>query len=337
MTRQRFDLQSVVRLSELADYIVPFSIRVVNELGVADELAAGPRPVTEIAEATGAHAPSLCRALRVLATRGIFTEVSPETFALTPLAEPLRADHPLSLRAAYPLLACDVVAWSRFDHSIRTGEAAFDQVHGQDYWSYLAGHPEESGRFDASQQAATRLELRSILPAYDWASAGALIDVGGGNGAFLAGILTRFKSLCGTVYDLPHVVAGAAKLFAETGVSERADAIGGSFLDSVPAGADTYLLKRVLYHWDDVDAVRLLGNVRAAMGQGARLLIVEPVVGPTMDEFPTSRLYDLILLAMAGGGARSQEKIKALLGQAGLRWERMVSTPMLPIIEVTPV
>ncbi|QWF84823.1 methyltransferase [Amycolatopsis sp. CA-230715] len=336
-SRQRLDLQSVVRLSELADYIVPFTIRVVGELGVADELVAGPRPVAEIAEATGAHAPSLCRALRALAARGIFTEVTPETFALTPLAEPLRSDHPLSLRPAYPLLACDVAAWSRFDHSIRTGGAAFDEVHGQDYWTYLAEHPEESGRFDASQQAATRLELRSILPAYDWASAGDLIDVGGGNGAFLAGILARFKSLRGKVYDLPHVAAGAAKLFADAGVSERAEAVGGSFLESVPAGADTYLLKRVLYHWEDDDAVRLLSNVRAAMGEGSRLLVLEPVVGPTMDEFPTGRLYDLLLLAMAGGGARGQEQIEALLQRAGLRWDRLISTPMLPIIEVSPV
>src|SRR4051794_13615339 len=128
--RARLDIASYVRLTELADYIVPFAIRVVCDLGVADHLADGPVSLDSLARETGSHAPSLRRVIRALASRGIFPETATDVFGLPPLAEPLRSDHPLSLREAYPLLPGDVVAWAHFDHSVRTGEPSFDHAHG---------------------------------------------------------------------------------------------------------------------------------------------------------------------------------------------------------------
>ncbi|MFI5834172.1 methyltransferase [Micromonospora sp. NPDC051300] len=334
-SRPRIDIESVFRLTELADYIVPFTVRAVADLGVADQLADGPRPVTELAEATGAHAPSLLRALRALAGKGIFTETEPEVFGLTPLAEPLRTDHPLSLRDAYPLLAPDIEAWAHFDHSIRTGKAAFDQVHPEGYWSYMAAHPRDSARFDASQQAATRLELRAALPAYPWGDLATMVDVGGGNGAFLGGIMARFPNLRGTLFDLPHVVAEAEPVLQKLDVAQRCTITGGSFFETVPAGADAYMLKRILYGWDDDGAVRLLRAVRAAMRPDSRLLVLEPVVEPG-DRFDVGRLYDLLLLAMVGGGARSREHIERLLDVADLKLARSLPTMMFPILEIVP-
>src|SRR4051794_13394982 len=97
-------VETINRLQELADYSVPLVIRVICDLGVADQLATGPRPVAAVAEAVGAHPGALARALRALACRGVFTEVRPGEFGLTPLSELLRSDHPLSLRDAYPML-----------------------------------------------------------------------------------------------------------------------------------------------------------------------------------------------------------------------------------------
>lgn len=333
--RPRIDIASVFRLTEIADYIVPFTIRAVAELNVADHLIDGPRPVTELAEATGAHAPSLLRALRALAGKGIFTEVEPAVFGLTPLAEPLRTDHPLSLRDGYPLLAPDIDAWAHFDHSIKTGEAAFDQVYPEGYWSYMEAHPHDSARFDAAQQAATRLELRAALPAYPWGELGKVIDVGGGNGAFLGGIMARFPGMRGTLFDLPHVVAEAEPVLEKLGVADRCTVAGGSFFETVPAGADAYMLKRILYGWDDDNAVRLLTAVRAAMRPDSRLLVLEPVV-EAGDRFDVGRTYDLLLLAMVGGGARSREHIESLLARADLRLDRVLPTMMFPILEIRP-
>jgi O-methyltransferase domain len=328
----RIDIESYVRMTELADYIVPFTIRAVSELGIADLLAAGPLPVTELAGRTGTHPPSLHRALRALASKGIFDEIEPGMFALTPLAQPLRSDHPLSLREAYPLLAADIDAWAHFDHSVRTGQASFDLVHGTDYWTWMAEHPHDSARTDASMAAVNTLHLRTVLPAYPWGELNTLVDVGGGNGAFLTGILARFADLRGTVVDLPHVVAAVGEVAARAGVADRVTAHPGSFFDSVPAGADAYLLKRVLYHWDDEQAVRLLSTIREAMTRQSKLVILEPVVSGGNRPDP-GKLYDLLLLTMAGGGARTEDEVADILMAAGLRLNRVLPTMMFPVVE----
>lgn len=333
---QRLDVQSVARLTEMADYVVPFTLRAVCDLRVADHLADGPRTVEELAELTGSHAPTLARALRALACRGVFAEVCPGVFGLTDLAEPLRSDHPLSLRAAYPLLAPEVAAWGRLDHTLRTGEAAFDVVHGTGFWSFMAGHPEDSARFDASQEAVTRRELRSALGAYDWAALGTVVDVGGGNGTFLAGLLAAYPGLRGELLDQPHVVAPAARVLAEAGVEGRCTVHGGSFFDRVPAGGDAYLLKRILYGWDDRRALELLRTVRAAMAPGSVLLLMEPLV-ESGNEFSWGKLYDLLLVTMGGGGARSREQLAGLFAAAGLEIVRVIPTRMLPIVEARAV
>jgi O-methyltransferase domain len=323
------------RLTDLADYVVPFTLRAVCELGVADHLAKGPRSVEDLARLTHAHAPSLCRALRALACRGIFTEARPGVFDLTPLAQPLRSDHPESLRDAYPLIPADIQAWAAIDYSLRTGQAAFDHVHGKGYFEYMAEHPHESARFDASQQAVTRREVRA-MSGYDWGAFHTIVDVGGGNGAFLAGLLARHPSLRGTVFDRPHVVVGAHKILADHGVADRCEVVGGSFFDSVPAGADAYLLKRIMFAWNDEQSVTLLRAVRAAMHDSSRLLLVEPVLEPG-DAFNPGKLYDVLLLVMAGGGARSTEQLEKLFAQADLKLVRVVPTRLQPIVEASPV
>ncbi|MDX3659631.1 methyltransferase [Streptomyces sp. ID05-26A] len=325
----------VRRQIDPADYVVPFTFRVICDLGVADHLADGPLSVEDLARLTETHAPSLYMALRALASRGIFTEVRPRVFDLTPLAEPLRSDLPDSLREAYPFIPADIQAWAALDYSIRTGKAAFDHVHGQGYFEYMAEHPDECAKFDASQQAITRREVESVS-AYDWDSFSTVVDVGGGNGAFLAGLLVNNPSLRGTVFDQPHVVTGAPKVLAEHGVADRCDAVGGSFFESVPAGADAYLLKRIMFAWSEEESVTLLRTIRAAMHDKSRLLLIEPVLEPG-DTFNPGKLYDIVLLVLAGGGSRSIEQLEDLFAQADLKLESIVRTRLHPIVVIAPV
>jgi hypothetical protein len=326
---------SIYRLVELGDLVIPAAIRAVSDLGIADRLVDGPRSVEDLAEATGAHSAALYRALRTLACKGVFTEVRPGYFALTPLAELLRSDHPLSVKDGLTLLPADIRAWACFDYSLRTGRAAFDYVHGQDYWAYLAEHPEESVKFHRSQQSATRLELRAVLAAYDWGALGTVVDVGGGNGALLAGLLARHKRMRGVLFDLPYVVADATAVLEVAGVSDRCEVIGGSFFDGVPAGGNAYLLKRILYSWLDDHAVTILSNIRRVIADDGRLLILEPLMEPG-DEFEPGKIYDLLMLSLGGGGARSRAQLEKVLGQAGFQLTRVAPTLMFPIVEARP-
>jgi hypothetical protein len=330
--RVKIDLESIFRLTALADYIVPFTVRAVSDLGVADHLAAGPLSIEDLAEATGTHAPSLYRALRVLACKGIFAEVQRGRFGLTPMAEFLRSDHPLSLRDAYSLIPGDVEAWANLDYSIRTSEPAFEHAHGHSYWEYMAEHPEEAGRFDRAQQAQTRLELRVLLRAYDFGIFSTVVDVGGGNGAFLGGLLVRHPHQRGILFDLSHVVARASKVLANLSVTDRCEVVGGDFFAQVPGGADAYLLKRILYGWHDKEAVVLLRTIRSAMRSDSRLLIIEPLDEPGAASDMSSR-YDLAMLVMKGSGVRTREHISALCSEAGLQVIAVTPTLMFPVIE----
>jgi hypothetical protein len=320
-------------MTVLADYVVPLALRAVCELRVADHLAAGPRPVEELAAATGAHAPSLRRALRALACKGIFTEVSPGRFGLTPMAQLLRGDHPLSVRDAYPLLPADLAAWSRVDHTLRTGQAAFPHAHGVAYYDHLATDPDASARFDRSVHAQNRLVLRTLLSAYDWAGCGTIVDVAAGNGAFLAGLLARFRSLRGVVFDLPHVVAGAPAVLESAGVAERCVIVPGNVFDTVPAGGDTYLLKTILHDWDDERAGAILRGIAGVMPSRGKLIVLEALL-PDGDQFHIGKLLDLHSLVTVAGPDRGLAELESLFTAADLALSRVVHTPSLAIMEV---
>jgi SAM-dependent methyltransferase len=328
----RLDLTAYVRLTELADYIVPFAVRVAADLGVADCLVDGPLSTVDIAERTGADPRSLQRVLRALASRRIFAEVTPGVYGLTPLAQPLRSDHPLSLRAAYPLLAAEVTAWAHAHHSVRTGEPAFDHAHGVPYYDWFTAHRDQGVRVDALQAAATALHLRTLLPAYDWGALSTVVDVGGGNGTFLAGLLAKVPGLHGTVIDLPDVVAAAPAVFEAVGVADRATVRGGDFFEDVPAGADAYVLKTVLPGWRDERATALLRVVRKAMRPDSRVVALE-AVPPPGDEFDVAKLFDVQTLVMAGGGHRTREELATLFAAAGLRLVDVTPTATLAVVE----
>lgn len=328
-------MTSVSRLQELADVMIPVTIRAVSDLGVADQLAEGPRPLAEIASATGAHPASLRRALRALSAKEIFAEVEPDVFALTPLAELLRSDHPMSLRSQCRLFAAGIDAWARIDHTLRTGEPAFDYVHGCSLWEYLARSEADQDRFDDFMSGLTTFEVRAALGSYSWATLSRLVDVGGGNGAFLAGVLRRHRHLHGVLCDLPQVVANAPAVLAAAGVSDRCEVVSGDFFRGVPAAGDAYMLKRIIYSWDDEKAGEILRGVRAAMPDDSRVLIMEPV-GGLPDDSRYAKLLDLLMMGIGSGRVRTREELGELLGKAGLRLTRIIPTFLFPIVEAVP-
>jgi O-methyltransferase domain len=195
----------------------------------------------------------------------------------------------------------------------------------------------------------TGLELAAVTRATSWSRFGTVVDVGGGNGSFLAGLLGRFRQMRGTVFDRPEVIGQAGPVFAAAGVADRGAAVGGSFLTGpVPPGADAYVLKRILYSWDDDAARTILDVVRRAMRPDSRLFIMEasrnePVPGAvdsTVDADDAaaglqSRM-DLLMLTLSGGGARSVAEHEKLLAAAGLTLVACTRTPMYPVLEAAP-
>jgi hypothetical protein len=313
-------------------------IGVAAALGLADLVADGPKSSAELAERTGMHAPSLYRLLRALSSLGVFAEDEQQRFGLTPLAALLRSGVPGSLRdwAAFSIDPQLWRAWGELIHSVRTGETAFSHVFGMDVWSYRAQHPESGATFDAAMSSLSGGDIPAILAAYDFSAIQTLVDVGGGHGALITGILQAHPTMLGILFDQPHVLASAASVLAAAGVSDRCALADGDFFTEVPPGGDAYLLRRIIHDWDDARSVAILRNVREAMPEHGRLLLVEGVIQPPNHPDPI-KIMDMNMLVMAGGLERTEGEYRALLAEAGLSLTKVYATRgPSSIIEAVP-
>ena len=301
-------------------YQVSQAIHVAATLGVADALADGPRSANELASVTGSHPEALYRVLRALAALGVLHEDPARTFALTEVGECLRTDapEPVAGWAAFVGRPAHWQSWGHLLHSVRTGENAFRDLHGQDVWQFRETHPEEQAFFDAAMTAGTRAANAALLERFDFGSFGTLVDVGGGQGALLAAVLGAHPSLRGVLFDLPQVVAGAQPLLAAAGVSDRCRVVAGSFFESVPEGGDAYVLKAIVHDWEDDDATRILESCRRAIRPDGTLLVVERLLAPP-NEGAEVKLGDLNMLVGPGGRERTLEEFAHLFERAGFR------------------
>jgi SAM-dependent methyltransferase len=306
-------------LKVLAAPWISQSIYVLAKLDIPDRLANGARAVEDLADEAGADPDALRRFLRAAAMAGVVTELENGRFDLTPQGQFLRSDVPGSQRWSAIMFGEETFrSWSDVLHTARTGRPAFDAVYGRPYFDYIGDHPEAKQVFNAAMRTSGEAPLAR---AYDFSDARRVVDVGGGQGALLAGVLRECPELRGVVVDLPDVVSGAV-------AGERCELVAGSFFDaeSIPRGADVYILSRVLHDWDDEQALAILRNVRAAMAPGARLLVLERLIPPG-DEFHFGKLFDLVMLVVLGGRDRTEGEYGALLRQAGLE---PASTRALP-------
>jgi hypothetical protein len=322
----------------IVGFQVSQAIHVAATLGIADLLADGPRTSDELATATDSHAGSLYRLLRALASVGVFRENEGKRFALTPTGELLRSDVPGSLQgwAAFVGRPYFREAWSDLEHSIRTGENAFEHVHGTDVWSYRADRPDESAIFDRAMESLTGASNRALLDAYDFGRFATLVDVGGGNGALLAALLGQFPAMRGVLVDQPHVVADAATVLERAGVTDRCRIVGGSFFDEVPDGGDAYVLKSIIHDHEDEQAVAILGICKRAMSAEAALLLIERIIGPP-NEDPRTKFSDLNMLVAPAGRERTLEEWDALLTRSGFQLGSATpSASGLAVIEAAP-
>ncbi len=150
-------------------------------------------------------------------------------------------------------------------------------------------------------------------------------------------ILQAHQSLCGILFDQPHVVEHAASPLFEAGVAGRCQVIGGDFFRSVPGNADAYILKWILHDWDDEDAIAILNSCRRAISSGGSLIVVEYVIGDRNAGLE-SKLMDLNMMVVTGGIERTREEYAAIMGAAGFRITRVAPTQTpISVIEAAPI
>jgi SAM-dependent methyltransferase len=242
----------------------------------------------------------------------------------------LRPDVPGSARALVMLFAGERIheSWADLEHCIRTGEPVFRKRGLDD--PFAGRTPEEEANFDAAMADGTRLTAVTVAAAYDFAALRKVIDVGGGNGALLIGILQAHPHLRGVVFDRPGAVERARKEIAAHGLAERCEAVEGDFFKEVPGGADAILMKHVIHDWNDEDSLTILRSCHRALGDQGKVLIVEGVYPPRIEPSLEARgaaANDVNMLVNTGGRQRSEAEFRALYAQAGFELTRIVPTP----------
>ncbi len=303
------------------------SLYVAAKLNIAEMLRDQPLTAEEIAARIRAHPGNTHRLMRALAGGGVFRQMADGRFKLNPMGRAL-LDGRGSLRHTI-LHHLGPVNWnlmSNLEYAVTTGQDAFRERYGTDIYRYLEDHPEEYRIFDHSMSDLSDLGLAPLLKAYDYVHYKRIVDVGGGEGFFLANILHAAPSSRGVLLDTPGSVARAPGVFARYGVGDRIEIVPGDFFKAVPAGGDLYLLKNIIHNWDDRHCSEILRHIAGAMSPEGRVLIFEMVV-PDGGAFSAAKLLDIQMMAsMPGGKERTGQEYREMLEGAGLTCRRTIRT-----------
>lgn len=309
-----------VLLTRLANaYQLSRAVQVAARLGLGKLLRGGSRAAGDLAGATGTDEGMLVRLLRFLAELGIVEELDDGRYGPTPLSERLHLiDNIAQGDEAWAV-------WGALPDALRTGRSVFADVHGSPFYDYAARRPEQEANWNAWTAAMAGPLVPWIAEALELAGSETVVDVGGGEGALLAEILTRHPGCRGVLLDLPGAVERAPAALAGAGVLDRCEVVAGDAFEQVPRGGDVYVVSRVLMNLDDGGAARLLGRCREAM-EGSGVLRVVEMLMPDEPGHPRRRFLaasDLHHLLVWGGGHRTRGELAELFRRSGLRLVRV--------------
>ena len=305
-------------LQMLFGYMVTRGVSAVAELNVPDALKDGPRAVSDLARAVGAHERSLHRVMRTLVSTGLFAEPKPDTYALTPVSELLRTDVPTSMRDLAVMITAEAhwQPWAQFTDTLRTGESGPRHAFGTDVFSWFqrGENQDQWDLFNAAMTSFSSGTSLAVAETYDFSRFAKVVDIGGGHGFLLETILSKAPSARGVLFDLPGAIEGADR----AALGERVECVGGDFFQAVPQGGDCYTLKHIIHDWDDERCRAILDSIATAMVPTGSVLVVELLMPDGPEPHP-AKFMDLNMLAMTEGGTeRTRAEFAALFASAGL-------------------
>jgi hypothetical protein len=307
-------------------------------LGIPDLLTDRAKSSEELARATGTHSPSLHRLMRALVTIEICREQPDGLYELTPMGAFLRADVADSLRSwtlywGGPLWSI----WGNLLRSVMTGETARKLATGSAGFDRLEADPEAAAVFNRAMVELTRLDAATVVRACDFSGVKRIVDVGGGYGALLAAILQANPAARGVLFDRPHAIENRGLHMEAVGVADRCEFVAGNFFESIPSGADAYVLKSVIHDWNDERSKVILQNCRRAMHERAKLVLVERIVPLRLQASAAHKAIarsDLNMLVGLGGQERTEDEYRSLLSVTGFEVKAVLRAgPTFSVIE----
>jgi hypothetical protein len=311
----------------ITGYWISQTVGALAKLGVCDQFADGPRTAPEVAAEIGADPSALFRVLRTAATVGVFEHHEDDRFSLTPVGETLKSNIPGSMRdmAIAQTSPGHWLPWGRFPDAIKSGGEQATAAHGKPIFQYYDEVAEERVAFMGAMQGMSALVANEFARLIDFSDRKLVADIGGAGGTLLSAVLGENPGVSGILYDLPSVAGDAKGAVAARGQIGRCEVIGGDFFESVPAGADAYLLKHILHDWNDEQSVTILKNVAKGMKPTSRVYLVEMVI-PDDNTPSAAQLMDLNMLTMLPGRERTRQEYAELLEAAGLKFKALTQT-----------
>lgn len=321
------------RARELFDLCIGFvHTQVVTaclELDVLEHLADQPLSPDELAEKTGLAPDPAERLLRAAASIKLIVRNSDGRYRLGELGAALRG-----AAGVKEIVRHNQVFYRDLQDPVALLRGARSTTELADYWPYAEGEAavgalssEATGTYTALMAASQPSIADDVIAAYPFARHRALLDIGGGNGAFAAAVARATPGLRVGVFDLASVADQARDRFARDGLSDRSEAHGGDFhRDALPTGFDVISFVRILLDHDDAAVSRMLAAARAALPPGGMILIAELMSEAPGAETISDAYFGLYLFAMGRGRPRTTGRIRELLEQVGFSETRVVPT-----------
>jgi demethylspheroidene O-methyltransferase len=328
LTKPIAQRQSQALFDLCAGFVYAQVLQACIQLDLFRILEAGPRSVAELAPRLAMTESATERLLGAAAALDLVERRSGGRYGLAMLGAALLGNPGVGAMIAHHRLLYDDLADPL---ALLRGESRPTALSG--YWGYAtadqpaAAPPAEVAAYSALMAQSQHFVADDILAAYDFAQHRRILDVGGGEGAFLIRVAAQAKAPALTLFDLPAVAARAQVRFEAEGLGPRAATFGGDMhRDALPRGADLVTLVRVLHDHDDAAVRALLARIRACLPPGGTLLIAEPMAGSAETRRMAEAYFAFYLLAMGSGRARSPEELTAFLREAGFTEIRTLRT-----------
>jgi hypothetical protein len=321
MVKKMDDRQILLHI--MRGYRISRCIFAANELGISDHLANGAKSVEELAKLTNCHTLNLYRLLRTLASIGVYEETEEKHFINTRLSELMRSNVPgsMKIQIKFMLDGPNFHTWADLLHSVKTGEPAIKHWAGMDAWQYFEKHRDVAEIFNKAMSEISNAAIPYLVPAYDYSPYAVIVDLGGGYGTLLSAILKTAPHSKGIVFDLEKVVQ-EGKNRIDPSIKDRCEFVAGDFFQSVPEGADLYIMKNIIHDWNDEKAQVILKNIRKAMKPTSKLLIMEALIASD-STYQYAKFLDLTMMLITGGKERTEKQFRELLEGCGLKLQNV--------------
>lgn len=312
-------------------------IKSAVELGIFRAIKEGFHTIEEMSRSLEVEPSSLRRLLRALAAIGLLNEQQ-GVYSATELGATLQpGPTPKSIEPLAQYLLHDVVARPMLElsYSVRTGKPSFEKAMGASWYEYCQENQQYLQIMDRAMEAYSKISLPNLLASYPFSGFKVIVDIAGGMGQLLSGILKANPGTRGILFDLPETTERAVPFLKAAGIEGRYEIVPGDMFEKVPAGGELYIISKALNDWDDEHVLRALRNVREAMSQESRLILIE-MLGADNAPSPEEVFRDLLFLVCSNGGkVRTESEFRELIGQAGLQISRIIPG-QFAIIECLP-